>query len=129
MKCAMALAALLTACASVPVHPMPLEGDWGGTHLGLHLTRTGGTLDYDCAHGTIGPVLLGEGGQFMAQGTHTPEHGGPAREGEVLPALHVRYDGIVRNDRIMLRGKVETGVLLGPFELKRGAEPQIFRCL
>ena len=129
MKCAIAVAVCLAGCASAPLQPAPLTGDWGGTHVGLHLTASGGTLDYDCAHGTIGPVAAGFGGRFTAEGTHTPGHGGPIREGEVLPTWHVRYDGSVRGDRMRLQGSVETGVVLGPFDLRRGAEPIIFRCL
>lgn len=129
MKCALPLAALLGGCASVPVGPVPLAGDWGGPHVALHLAPSGGTLDYDCAHGTIGPLLLGPGGRFTAQGTHSAEHGGPVREGEVLPSWRVRYSGVVTGDRMTVEGNVETGILLGPFELRRGAQPMIYRCL
>jgi hypothetical protein len=122
-------ASLVAGCASVPAEPVPLAGDWGGVHVGLKLAPGGGTLDYDCAHGTIAPIVLGPGGSFLADGTHTPEHGGPVREGEVLPTYPTRYSGTVRGDRMTLEGRVSTGVLLGPFELRRGAEPQIFRCL
>jgi hypothetical protein len=121
--------AVLGCCASAPSEPRLLTGDWGGVHVGLKLGPTGGTLDYDCAHGTIGPVRVDTGGSFVAAGTHTPEHGGPVREGEVLPTWRVRYDGVVRGERMRFQGRVETGVLLGPFELRRGAEPTIFRCL
>ena len=122
------LAALLAGCAGVPTEPVPLAGAWGGAHVGLKLDLSGGTLDYDCAHGTIGPVLVSPGGVFTAQGTHTPEHGGPIREGETLPVYRTQYSGLVRGDRMNLQGRVENGVLLGPFELRRGAEPQILPC-
>jgi hypothetical protein len=126
---AFVLAALLGGCASGPAESGPITGDWGGVHVGLKLGPTGGTLDYDCAHGTIGPVHVQSGGSFVAEGTHTPEPGGPVREGEALPMWRVRYDGTVRGERMRLQGRVETGVLLGPFELRRGAEPTILRCL
>ncbi len=129
MKCALPLAALLGACASVPAMPVPLAGDWGGPHAALHLLPGGGTLDYDCAHGTIGPLLVGPGGQFTAQGMHSPQHGGPVRVGEVPPSWPVRYSGFVSGDRMTIEGNVETGLQLGPFELRRGAEPMIYRCL
>jgi hypothetical protein len=138
VKRALSAAALLAGCAAVSPQPTPLTGNWGGTHVGLHLTRKGGTLDYDCAHGTIGPVLIGLGGRFTAEGTHTPEHGGPVRQGEVLPNFQARYQGRIRGDRMTLqgtyvdervRGPAATAVMLGPFELRRGAAPQLFRCL
>jgi hypothetical protein len=129
VKRVLAPALLLIGCASVPPAPQPLTGEWGGTHVGLHLGPSGGALDYDCASGTIGPVAPGAGGAFVARGTHTPGHGGPAREGEILPTYSVRFAGAIRGNRMTLQGRMENGVLLGPFELKRGAEPIIFRCL
>ena len=117
------------ACASVPAEGVPVTGSWGGTHVGLTLDAAGGRLEYDCAGGTIGPVIPGRDGRFVAAGTHTPEHGGPVREGEVLPTHPVQFSGTVRGDRMTLHGRVATGVELGPFQLRRGAEPIIFRCL
>lgn len=126
---ALSLAAL-AACASVPPVGKPLTGEWGGTHVGLRLSETGGVLDYDCAAGTIdGPLLPRAAGSFEARGRHTPGTGGPERAGEVRPSYPVRYRGAVRGTRMTLNGELENGVGLGPFTLVRGAEPIIFRCL
>lgn len=119
----------LAACAAVPVDPASVVGNWGGPHVHLDLRPAGGTLDYDCGHGTIGPLRPLANGAFTAQGTHTPEHGGPVREGEVLPTYAARYSGTIRGDRMTLQGRIESGALLGPFELRRGAEPMLMRCL
>ena len=119
----------LAACASVPTAGVPLTGDWGGTHVGLKLTERGGALEYDCAAGRIGPVVPGRDGGFEADGTHTPDWGGPARSGEMLPTYSARYSGRVRGDRMTLSVAVENGVTIGPLALRRGAEPIIFRCL
>ena len=125
----LALAAALSACASVPTARGPVTGDWGGTHVGLKLGPAGGVLDYDCAAGTIdGPVVLQSGGSFHAIGMHTPAAGGPERLGEVRPSYRTRYSGAVRGDRMTLQARVENGMLLGPFTLVRGAEPVIMRC-
>jgi hypothetical protein len=129
MKTAFVLAALVADCAAIPPQPMKVAGDWGGAHVQLHLTPGGGTLDYDCAHGTIGPMRLGAGGEFTAEGTHTPEHGGPAREGEVLPAYPAHYSGVVRANRMTLDGRIDNGARLGPFELRRDELPMLTRCL
>jgi hypothetical protein len=127
---ALAAAATLAACASLPPAGIPLTGEWGGTHVGLKLGETSGVLDYDCAAGTIdGPLVPRRDGSFEAQGRHTPGTGGPEREGEVRPSYRTRYWGNVRGDRMTLQARVESGVLLGPFTLVRGAEPIIFRCL
>ncbi len=119
-----------SACANVPPAGVPLTGRWGGDHVGLHLTPSGGTLDYDCAAGRIdGPVLPRADGTFQAAGTHTPGTGGPEREGVVPRSYAAQYDGSVRGDRMTLQVRVETGVLVGPFTLRRGAEPMLMRCL
>ena len=127
---AMGLAgAALAACASVPPASGPLTGEWGGTHVGLRLGEAGRTLDYDCAAGTIGPLVVQADGRFAAEGRHTPGTGGPERVGEVRPTYQARYRGIVRGDRMTLLARVENGVLLGPFNLVRGAAPILLRCL
>ena len=120
---------LLAGCATAPAAPSPVTGDWGGTHIGLNLGATGGTIDYDCSSGTIGPVFPGSGGNFTAAGTHTPGHGGPVREGEVMPTYPATFSGRVSGDRMTLVGKIANGVELGPFTFRRGAEAGIFRCL
>ena len=123
--------ALLCACVTLSPAPATLPvGKWGGTHVGLSLASTGGTLEYDCAAGTIeAPVPVQPDGTFTAVGTHTPGWGGPEIEGQVLPTFRVRYSGRLRGDVMSLRGDVENGVTLGPFTLRRDAEPIIFRCL
>ena len=104
-------------------------GQWGGPHIGLTLDATGGQIVYDCAAGTIGPVVPDSAGRFTTLGTHTPSHGGPVREGEVLPTHAATFAGTVRGNTMTLQARVDTGVELGPFELRRGAEAGIFRCL
>ena len=126
----LAAAAGLAACASFPKTDAPLTGEWGGTHVGLKLSPSGGVLEYDCAAGTIdGPLLPRGNGSFEVDGMHTPGWGGPERVGEVRPSFRTRYRGVIRGERLTLEGRVENGVLLGPFTLVKGAEPIIFRCL
>ncbi|MBA3667971.1 MAG: hypothetical protein H0W65_09640 [Sphingomonas sp.] len=121
---------LLAACAAVPAAVVPVTGTWGGKHLHLSLTSAGGTLEYDCAAGTmIGPLMMNRDGSFIAEGTHTPGRGGPAIEGQQLPSYRVHYSGSVGGNAMSLQGRVENGILLGPFTLRRGAEPIITRCL
>jgi hypothetical protein len=116
------------------IGPSPREGAlvlsrWGGAHVALTLTDSGGTIEYDCAHGGLGaPVRLDRAGRFNIAGVHVREHGGPIRVGEVPDSLPARYAGHVRGDRMTLRVLVGADTL-GPFELRRGAEPQLFKCL
>ena len=123
-------ALLLAGCAAVPPAGVPLSGQWGGPHIGLRIEASGTAIEYDCAAGAIpGPIVPDGGGRFTVEGTHTPEHGGPMREGEVLPTYRAQFTGRVQGDRMTLSGQVENGVLLGPFALRREAEPGNLRCL
>jgi len=97
--------------------------------VGLVLDASGGRLEYDCASGTIGPIVPGPRGNFEAEGLHTPAAGGPDIEGQVRPTYRTRFRGNVRGNRMILRGTLQNGVVVGPFELRRGADPIIFRCL
>lgn len=121
---------LIAACTAVSQPTGPVTGAWGGPHIGLVLDASGGTIEYDCAAGRLTePLIPQPSGEFEVQGTHTPGHGGPAIEGEVLPTYRARFTGRVRGDRMTMAGRVENGVPLGPFTLRRGAEPGILRCL
>ena len=120
---------VLAACASVPEVGAPLTGSWGGAHVGLILGEAGGTLEYDCASGRIGPVVPRPDGTFGAVGSHTPGTGGPERIGEVPPTYEARYSGRVRGDTMTLQVAVANGAAIGPLTLERGAKPIILRCL
>ena len=123
--------AALSGCTSLQVAPQPLTGSWGGTHIGLTLDAAGGQLDYDCAAGTIaGPVMVDAAGRFHATGTHTPGTGGPAHQGYVPPAYPASYQGNVRGDEMTIRISVPArGFVIGPYQLRRGADPNLLRCL
>ena len=123
-------AILLTACTTAQPAGVAVTGQWGGPHVGLTLTETGGELVYDCASGRIAePLVPDAGGRFAASGSHAPGHGGPDVVGQVPTTYPTRFNGAVRGDRMTLTGRVDNGVLLGPFDLRRGAEAGIFRCL
>lgn len=118
-----------TVGGGLPSGDTGLDGAWGGSHAGLTLTSGGGTISYDCAHGTLeAPVRPDREGRFEVIGVHVREHGGPARAGEILESEPARYLGQVTGDRMVLRVLVGSGTL-GPFTLQRGVEPQLFRCL
>ena len=129
-----ALAALaLAACSGAAVLPStsdgPLIGPWGGPHAALALTDSGGTIQYDCAHGGLrAPLRPDASDHFVVAGVHVREHGGPTRIGEVPDSVPARYEGDVAGDRMTLRVLAGPDTL-GPFVLVRGAAPQLFRCL
>jgi hypothetical protein len=127
LACALGLAC--SAPGSRTTQGVPLTGHWGGEHIALTLTEAGGEIEYDCARGGIsGPLRTDDAGRVDAIGVHVRGHGGPAREGERPDSVPARYLGRVRGDRLTLRVVAATDTL-GPFELRRDAEPRIFRCL
>jgi hypothetical protein len=80
--------------------------------------------------------MLHPDGTFIAEGTHTPSGGGPEiaeqampHPGRAIPTYHVDYSGKVRGNRMSLQGRLENGVIVGPFTLQRGAEPNLFLCM
>jgi hypothetical protein len=119
------------ACQTVAAPSAPLTGDWGGQHVGVTLDVEGGRLDHDCAIGTIDePLTLEDDGRFRAEGTHSPGRGGPDRIGDQPARLPATYEGRVQGGRMTLRVRVPSiGTELGPFELRRGAQPILMRCL
>lgn len=125
-----AAASLAVACTTAAVPQGPLTGHWGGTHIGMLIGPAGTKIEYDCAEGAIpGPIIPRRDGRFEAEGTHKPGWGGPERSDVVLPTYRVRFTGTVRGEAMTLQGRVENGVQLGPFMLRRGAQPIIFACL
>jgi hypothetical protein len=123
--------ALVAACSSPTAagdRRTLAPGSWGGNHVALEVTSSGGTVEFDCAHGTITePIALDDDGRFDAAGTYVREHGGPVREGEE-DARPARYGGRVQGQTMTLTITV-AGESVGPFELERGRTPRITKCL
>ncbi len=120
------------ACSSgviVPPDGSILTRSWGGTHIGITLTESGGVIEYDCARGTIsGPVRVGSNGSFVASGFHFRGHGGPVRMDEIADSVTARYSGTVRNNVMTLLVRLPADSL-GPYSLVQDASPQVYRCL
>jgi hypothetical protein len=130
-----ALAGLLVcaACSGFIYGPNGIlaVGSWGGLHVVLILEDSGGTLEYDCAHGTIeSGWTLTDDGAFSGVGEHVTEHGGPVQESEVLPTRPAAYQGTIDGDRMQLTVTLtDSAQVVGTFDLRRGADGQIVRCL
>jgi hypothetical protein len=124
--------ALCTACSATSTSFTPdsrLVGRWGGPHADLALTATGGTIQFDCAHGAIGSaVVTNAASDFDVAGIFVREHGGPVRADEIPDSLAARYVGHVTGDQLRLTIRVGADAL-GPFALQLGSAPQLFRCL
>jgi len=132
MRRSLTFLAVLGAVACMdPELPAPVLGEWGGDHLGLVATLDGADLEYDCATGrTSGAIVPDGAGRFSVPGFHSPGHGGPAFEGEEPVNLPARYDGTVRGDLMTISVTLpDWAMTLGPFTLKRGGAPHVFKCL
>src|SRR5688572_20800810 len=95
LLCALALSAA-TGAATCPadIPDRVPNGAWGGDHIGIAVTDSGATIEYDCAAGTIRePLRLDRSGRFQWQGIHYPGQGGPIRIDEPPKALSARYSG------------------------------------
>jgi hypothetical protein len=127
----LAAALALQACQSPLSQATPVTGSWGGSHVSLVMSPTGGQLEYDCASGEIdGPLLPDGAGRFTAGGYHSPGHGGPVRQGEEPPRLPAVYSGAVHGDQMTLSVSVpSTGIQIGPLTLRRGTQAMLMRCL
>ena len=119
----------LAGCASVD-QPPNLRDEWGGPHIGLSLESGLGAVEYDCASGTIDEAVVpGPDGRFKVSGTHREGQAGPVRVGQIFRSQRATYSGQLVKDRMTLETRLEDGTVLGPFELTRGAPPQLTRCL
>ena len=122
----------VAACGDDSVQPATrIEGVWGGEHILLIADASGGTLEYDCAHGTIGESLVADAdGHFDFVGTHTRETGGPWHMDD-QPEIHpARYQGRVSGRNMTLTVTLtDSGHVLGPYTLVRGGRGEIHKCL
>ena len=104
---------------------------FGGVGVLLLAREVGADLEFDCATGRIEePMAFSADGTFDVDGTFTPGMGGPVREGDPPIPEAARYMGALRGDRLTLSAiLVEDGTTIGPYQLRRGEEPLLRRCL
>lgn len=123
-------ALLVSGCATLDDKPAYLVGAWGGPHIGVSFEGALGSIEYDCASGTIDSIVLpAKDGKFTARGQHREGQGGPIRVGQIFRAQRATYSGEVHDQVMTLNVALEDGTSLGPFTLTQGAPPQITRCL
>jgi hypothetical protein len=120
--------ALLAGCAGMPQKPVFLFGQWGGPHVSLLLEGGIGTIEFDCAGGSVDSALPASGA-FSAAGTYRPGQGGPVRVGQIFTSQRATYAGTITGDEMTLSVRLEDGSTVGPFTLVRGAPGELTRCL
>ena len=102
---------------------------WGGTHIGLVITVTGGTVEYDCAEGEILEPIRITNGKFNVLGLHYMGMGGPIGVDKVNPRP-ARYEGTVKGDAMTMTVTLtDTKEQVGTFSLVRGENPHVVKCL
>lgn len=106
------------------------EGGWGGEHVSLTVTASGGSLEFDCAHGAFDqPPKLDAQGRFTVTGTYEAEHSGPVRADEKPNAIKVEYVGAVKQGKLQLRvRRVGANRAFAVFNLVHGQEAMLFKC-
>ena len=121
----------LVGCAAVSAGTAPVTGSWGGQHIGMKATAVAVSFDFDCAAGRIdGPLLPQANGAFSVNGVYFPGHGGPTRVDEIPRALPAIYRGSISGATMRLSIDLPSEKqVLGPYALRRGAQPAVFRCL
>jgi hypothetical protein len=119
-----------SGCSS-SISQIDLKGKWGGEHIGIVVSDSSATLEYDCAHGTIDePIIPDAEGKFEASGVHVFEHGGPIRSDEIPDEHPALYKGhIVGNEMTFILIITDTDTEIGTFSLTRGVDPLIYKCL
>jgi hypothetical protein len=119
-----------SACASI-VSQIDLTGKWGGKHIGILVSDSSTTLEYDCAHGTIDEAIITDDeGKFEVSGIHVFEHGGAIRNDEAPDEHPALYKGhIVGNEMTLILVLTDTNTEIGTFSLTRGVDPLIHKCL
>ncbi|HWW75141.1 MAG TPA: hypothetical protein VNZ44_07090 [Pyrinomonadaceae bacterium] len=107
-----------------------LPGTWGGQHVRFEVTEGGANVEFDCAHATLrGKILVNGAGQFSAEGTYYPEHGGPVRRDESNEGFPARFEGRVGGSLMKLTvTRDHPREDLGTFSLARDREAEIFKC-
>jgi hypothetical protein len=129
---AVAFSALFIAACPVDIPPVVPDGNWGGEHMGMVVTDTGATIEYDCASGTIDePLRLDASGAFAWRGTHVIGHGGPIRQDEQPDAHPAEYTGHADSRRMTITVRLTDGTAFTPqtFALTLGTNPRVFKCL
>ena len=130
-----AVLAAVVACAAAPGSPSATQGrvptgTWGGLGMRLDVAESGDRVEFDCAHGTIEPLVVDSENRFDVGGTLVFEHGGPIREGERELSEPARYSGRLSGDTLTLTvTPTKTGESAGTFTATLGQAPRLRKCL
>lgn len=122
---------IVVACAAAPISASRLDrvpkGEWGGEHVSLTVEEAGGTIEFDCAHGSLDePPMLDAAGRFDVTGRLVTE-GSPVRR-DAETARPARYRGESDGQHMSLEVTLEGGENVGTFSLAKGDPARLFKC-
>lgn len=107
-----------------------LVGLWGGDRMRLTIEAGGANLQADCATGRIaGPIELSPAGTFAATGVFEQHRPGPQRADTNAAPPGARYSGEVKGDTMTLSILPEGASTPLSFELRKGVDVKLVRCL
>jgi hypothetical protein len=98
----------------------------------MTVTADGATLDYGCDTGSIDqPLGIDDRQQFSARGTHSFGRGGPSQQDDPPLRRHfATYEGTVNGSTMRLNVVLpDLSRRIGEFQLERGRQPSLERCL
>ena len=104
-----------------------LLGNWGGPSARLDYNGKGATWEFDCGHGTSGPIEPDAQGNFSTQGEYFREVGPEPVGG--FPSVKATYKGNVQGDAITFTFDAEGSPdSAGPFTVRRGTPETLHKC-
>jgi hypothetical protein len=104
-------------------------GAWGGDHVVLTVTDNGGSVEFDCASGTLDhPLRLDDRGRFSVPGTFVPQHPGATRTSDAAQSRPARYQGRLDRQKLEFTVTVEGETGQGPYTVTLAKAPKITKC-
>lgn len=105
-------------------------GKWGGVHVVIVVSDSVAIAEFDCAIGRFPMPVQLNNGAFVASGTFTQGQGVEMIGGSGNPPKAARYSGRIAGDRMTVTVLLtEEQQNIGTFELLRGSNGQLFKCL
>lgn len=104
--------------------------NWGGEHVRIKFNDDEGTVEFDCAHGTItDPLKTDSEGRFNLNGTYVTERPGHVRLNVQRVSQPAHYSGTIKGDEMLLSVTLnKDSQEIGTFTLRRGSEGLIRKC-
>lgn len=103
---------------------------WGGPHVSMVASEKNVTLEFDCAEGVIlNPIKPDSSGNFSAEGTFTPQRGGPVKKDSPPNDLPATYKGTIHGDTMHLEVFLTNNEQQpAPLTLTRGQAGHVVKC-